>query len=797
MGYSMPEILQHQTTHFERKEEIQALEFISKQNKSFDIIFYGQSGSGKTHLLNRMSSFDFFENDTIVWCDFQRMQGEINIDIFYNFLIYKVLQSRGTNCRTTDRVARDRTFLCFLENSKYLDSVKNNIKRTIILSLSLIPTIGESLSRIFDTDSIDKMNGEYQNNSTIFFDYLKWHNKKGRILFVFDNIQILPQQIIDSFRTFVIEFDEKISIISSYTLQCDEIIKSQSLDNYSFFSNSKSYKINCVSKDEFKVICESNLKSESKLRILSNLDLYYDLTNRGNFREIDELFFQLDCNPNTEFEHSPIINGLLSLDEIKKDIVDLTTFFDGGISIDFVKQIILYNHSCTESEIIRSINDLRISRYIVVDENNILLSQHDIITCAAIKSKEIPVEEERLIDLIASCQKVFINEVYHEISDADFIFCINSMMEIHLKIDFVKHIGLFEKYIDIIYSAYGYSSVCKFYCKLVEVCPDPEQVVVFLPLRTIVQILDSCQKTSNFELGTEACKKLQNFYNVNSYKAKFLLQTYHYTEAIDNIIENLNSFENWSILINALQHQRMDNQCVEYIKKASEYFAVGKYSDVEYYYIILRNTGHLFDFFTAKQNIENSKEYFKSVNNKFAMLTCLNNLGIVYLYQSKGIDERCLEIAKSLFAQSFEGMQELRSNESYQSAVNLGIVYIYLKDYFSAQQYFKLAKKEVPDNLTFDRLKIECNCIICKYLSNKSLLKDCVDTLENLYHQALSCPDPWLRLLYKYNICVLNEDKINISDYPGDYKKYGLFISLDGDLSSNLLMLGPSPHWRY
>lgn len=793
----MPEILQYQTIHFEREEEIEALNYIREQRSSFDITLYGQSGCGKTYLLNRIVSSNLFKNDTIVWCDFQRLQSDINIDLFYNFLIYKMLQSRGAHNRTTDRITKDKTFLCFLENSKYMDSMKNNIKKTIILSLSLIPAIGESLSQVFDIDTINKVSCEYQNNSTIFFDYLKWHNKKGKILFVFDNIQSLPIQVVDSFKNIISEFDEKVSIISSYTLQCEENIERKLVEKFAFFPNSKSYTINYLSKEEFKAVCEATLKIESQLRILSNIDFYYSLVNNGNFREIDELFFQLNCNPETAFEHSPIINGLLSLNEIKKDIIDLTTVFDGGISVDFVKQIISYNHSCTETEITRSINDLKISRYVVIDENNILLSQHGRVSSAAIKSKEISVEEERLLDLISSCKKVFINEVYRDISDADFIFCINSIMEFQLKIDFVKHIGLFEKYIDIIYSAYSYSSVCKFYCRLVEVCPNPEQVVVFLPLRTIIQILDSCQKTSNFELGIESCKKLQNFYNVNSYKAKYLLQTYCYDDAIATISGSLNSFENWSILINALQHKRMDIQCVECVNKLSEYFNLSKYSDVEYYYIILRNTGHLFDFSTAKQNIESAEKFFRSVNNKFATLTCLNNLGIVYLYQSKGVNEQSLSIAKRLFNQSFEGMQELRSNEIYQSAVNLGIVYIYLKDYFSAQRYFELAKKEVPSNLSFDKLKIECNCIICKYLSNKSCAKDCIDELGNMYHQVLSCPDPWLKLLYKFNICILSKDEINLNEYPGDYKKYGLFISAGGDDISDLLMLGPSPHWRY
>ncbi len=793
----MPEILQNRTAHFERAEESEILKYICDQTGSYDIEIFGLSGCGKTYLLNQIASSDLFNNHTIVWCDFKRISSEFSSDLFYNYLIYKVIQSRGVSQRTTDRIEKDNTFLCFLEDSKYIESVKNNIKKTIISSLTLIPTIGESLARIFDIECINKLDCEYQNNYTIFYDYLKWHNNKNKILFVFDNIQMLPIEIVESFRNIVTEFDTDISIISTYTLCKDEKISRELLLNYSFFVSNKSFNLTYVTKNEFKIICENNLSAELKIKILSNVDFYYSLVNCGNFREIDELFFQLNCNPDAKFEYPPIINGLLSLDEIKKDIIDLTSIFEDGISINFVKQIILYNHSCTENEIIRSINDLKLSKYVIINENDILFNQHDTIRKAAEKTKEIPIEEERLVDLISSCNQVFMKKVYSDISDIDFIFCINSIMEFQLKIDFVKHIGLFEKYIDIIYSDYNYMLVCKFYCKLVEICPNPEQVIVFLPLRTIFQILDSCQKTSNFEIGLASCKTLQSFYNVNSFKAKYLLQTYRYDDAFNAIKDNLNSYENWSIFINVLQHKRLDTQCIDHVKTISKRFAEKQYIDLEYYYIILRNTGHLFDFSVSKENIEKAEKYFSSIHNNFAVLTCLNNLGIVYLYESKGTNRQFIDIAKKHFDASFEGMDKMRSNEIYQSAINLGITYMYLSDYFSAKQYFTLAKREMPDNLLFDKLKLECNCILCDFMSNELSIEKCIEALENRYHKVLSCPDPWLKLLYKYNICILRNKKFDLSEYHGDYKKYGLFISTLVNNSLKTLMLGPSPHWRY
>ena len=71
------------------------------------------------------------------------------------------------------------------------------------------------------------------------------------------------------------------------------------------------------------------------------------------------------------------------------------------------------------------------------------------------------------------------------------------------------------------------------------------------------------------------------------------------------------------------------------------------YGDDEYHYIILRNSGHLFDFQTAYENISKALEYFQSINNAFVESTCLNNIGILYLY--KGLEPSNIQIAKKLF----------------------------------------------------------------------------------------------------------------------------------------------------
>ena len=164
------------------------------------------------------------------------------------------------------------------------------------------------------------------------------------------------------------------------------------------------------------------------------------------------------------------------------------------------------------------------------------------------------------------------------------------------------------------------------------------------------------------------------------------------------------------------------------------------YGSTEYYYIILRNSGHLFEFKQAIKNLEASLNYFEKNNNEFVKSTCLNNIGILYLY--RGQDKRNIQIARNYFKQAQKIMSMLKSNEEYQSNINLGVSYFCENNIPLSLEYFENALTIVPKNLTFDIIKLKCNILICKYILNFKNLIDIRKELLNLYSDAEDLPDP-------------------------------------------------------
>ena len=369
------------------------------------------------------------------------------------------------------------------------------------------------------------------------------------------------------------------------------------------------------------------------------------------------------------------------------------------------------------------------------------------------------------------------------------------MIELEKEFSLERHLGILEKYINILYINFRYSQICQLYNKLSTTTSSGDQIAVLLPIRSIIQLLDSLQKTSNFEEGLKISKELSDYYNMDLYRAKFLLQSYFYEDAIKALNNRLNNYESWSIYLNAMQHLRRDSDARRCVEKLINGFS--EYKDDEYYYIILRNSGHLFDYQTAYEHINRALDYFKSINNTFVESTCLNNLGILYLY--KGLEPSNIQAAKNYFKKAQKIMHQVKSNEEYQSIINLGVSCFCEKNYNIALEYFTSAVQYMPDSLTFDLIKLKCNTLVCQYIIGHMALEDIRGELLSLYSEAEELPDPWIRLLCRYNLSVLRTDKVEYigeleDTYPGEITAYGLIVPNTG---FGDFMLGISPHWRY
>ena len=144
-------------------------------------------------------------------------------------------------------------------------------------------------------------------------------------------------------------------------------------------------------------------------------------------------------------------------------------------------------------------------------------------------------------------------------------------------------------------------------------------------------------------------------------------------------------------------------------------------------------------------------------------------------------------------------MHQLKSNEEYQSIINIGVSYVCEQNPILALEYFKCAQTLMPPSLTFDIIKLKCNILICQHLIDKQDVNYIRRELLNLCSDAEELPDPWIQLLCIYNLYVLRDGSIiNYDDlqkiYTGDINLYGLILKQN---NIDNFMFGISPHWRY
>lgn len=794
----MSKINTNNLKHFDRIEEDDILTYVTDHNDIGHISVFGLSGTGKTEIITSsirlLHEGDYFSGYTVLHYDASQITDDCTKDLFYNLLIYKLLQKTSSNDINQTYVTERNTFLAFLEKGAYKEEIKTNAKKALIASLSLLPTVGPLIYKLLNANG-DTPIKDYHTNQYLFSEYLNYLSTTTGLIVFIDNIQYLPNELITEFYELLRQLEGRLLLFTSYTLKSDVSITRRLVENHRLDNKALVLRIENVSLDMFDEICRQNLSQKQYFNVKERLEYLYTLVQYGNMREIDELIFQINQNGIDYINETPTLQGVKGLDEIKKDIVDLAALFPEGIKLSFIERIVKYNHGCTEAQLRQSISNLCKMKYILIGENDTLKIEHEKISQASKQNLEFVEEEERFADLIHSCEKVFTDILYEPIDDSDFVFCVNGLMEFEKQFNFLKHLGVLEKYINILYTKFRYFQICQLYRNLAHSIKDGNKIALLFPICSIIQILDSFQKTSCFSEGLAISNQLSSYYNMELYNAKFLLQSYHYQKAIDTLENRLNNYESWSIYLNALQHLRRDREVKEKVNSLVE--NQYQYSDIEYYYIILRNSGHLFEFDKAITNLQKSLEYFQNLGNKFVESTCLNNIGILYLYQNQ--NEGNIYTARKYFKQAQKIMHQLKSNEEYQSIINIGVSYICEGNPKLALEYFECAQMIMPPSLSFDIVKLKCNILICKYLINKEDITYVREELLNLCSEAEDLPDPWIKLLCIYNLYVLRDGDIaNLSNlqetYPGDINLYGLILK---NQDTEKFMLGISPHWRY
>lgn len=775
---------------------------LATTSSAMEFIVTGESGVGKTcfinHAVKTISNNDCFDKLQIIYYDALEYGDTFNKEIFYNTLIYKTLTEKTPSLSNTTKIDKNQTFINFLERKSYQKDIKNNIKQSLISSLSLIPYIGTTINNIFKIESKDYMQ-IYFDNSLYFFEYINHISENGLILII-DNANIIPAYIFNELN-FRINNSNPIAIIVINSLKNNDELTHSHITTQKIFTDVTTILIDKLSINDFDILCSRYFSDKLYVMFKKDIEKYYEFVERGNFRLVDEFIFRSINKGLENINDSPLIENIYDMDEIKQNILNLLKILNNGVSEDLIKKIIMFNDMCSEERIETGLAELVANKYIIHSTNNVYSLEHNKIKEATIEIQSIGDNSDRIIDLYESCKNILTREAYNDISDCDFVFCITELLKIQGQLDLVKHIGIISKYINILDMNYRYEDIALMIQNIIEKSRDIKLILLF-PVNTILKILNAFQKTSKFKKGIQLANTISEYYNINMYLAKFQLQMYDYIGAAELIGSNLNSFEAYSIYINALQHLRHDIKAkalvFELIKKKN------MYADKEFYYVILRNSGHLMDYNTALKNLQECIEYFMLSNNSFALATSYNNIGLIYLYNYK-INQADILVARKHFHLAQKTMREFNSSEEYQSTFNIGLSYMCEKKYNVALRFFEQALQLVPGVLTFDIKKFICTQCICRLLNKEITPTECRNILNDEYIDVEKHADPWLKFMYEYNLETLdsiikqcNGDYLEITNnYIGIPNIYGVEFEAIFENNKKSFILAPSPHWRY
>ncbi len=152
---------------------------------------------------------------------------------------------------------------------------------------------------------------------------------------------------------------------------------------------------------------------------------------------------------------------------------------------------------------------------------------------------------------------------------------------------------------------------------------------------------------------------------------------------LSNLIETSHNIDEKTILVSFLIsnciHSRKLNQAKSLYEKYKDELKVSK----KYPYF-LRNAATVFDALTAYQLRSNALKYFKESNDFFGYYSTTINMTNYFLHHES------VEYTISIIQKAFNELQQYNANQIHLAANNLGVCYLYAKDYLNAIKYLSL-----------------------------------------------------------------------------------------------------------
>jgi tetratricopeptide (TPR) repeat protein len=705
-------------------------------------------------------------------------------------IVSKILQHSILPCPSLSSSCKLLSKEYTLENFIKKSDFKNNVKDSFF-------SFVESWTSLHYSEKISNDYLDYVRSANkILSDYLSWLAKEQDLLLVINKVQLLSKLELENLSNIFSSIPYEWQLMTIVT-ETSETITDRSI---LFFDDFLEIEAKKLSKNEVYLLLENILTingyHEKEVALLKEECYKTYLGSASNTVE----YVKHACKNKVQKFISNEETVSLLIEELtffEKEILVLSALFDTGIKSNYLKDILKYVHSeVTHEEFHDSLNRLTKEELIKMKNEKVVLNENTAskeLIADFIKST-ITEDESVMHSLTCIAESSLSNIDKKNITEDDFLFYVD--LSFHIKPEILKkHISLLCDFVQMLASMGYYNRIVNIYDELVLNSSEESSIIKYLPLTTINTFLDAMQKTSNFEKGLSLAHSIDNESSNILYQARFKLQLYKYQEALELLKPFKNRSKYFLTYLNTIQHLRKDDLAY----KETINYLTSSIDKGEIYHIVLRNTGHLFEVQQAIDHLNSAINYFENEDMIFQQATCCNNLGLLYLY-----NKNTKQALKS-FNQASKLLVEIESNEIYQVHFNLGVLHTFERNYILAQANFEMALKQVPKTLEFDKIKLEVNYLLLKFLTNEISHEDTLYTLLNLSTNNL--PDPWLNYFISYNIAILTNftnDQLKNDHlqalkegYIGNPDIYGIYHSFEKERKEYNFLFAPSPNWRY
>ncbi len=765
----------------EREEVSRLIRVLSSSKHEISTYFKlsGESGCGKTELLKKAVERIVKSDMVFIYIDIT--PDEFQSTSFFPTLLETVYMPLDYHYNTITNIPESLALSKYIKKIFKAHRSFEKFFNTLTVSAAAMPTVGGPISIIMDKWLQERM----ASIDNMLFVYFKYIIKKARINLIIDNYQFLPNSIKKVLEIGINQFN--------YGFTFFVIERTNGIYNHEkSFCSAFHYDfcdLGYISYAHYEQLIENQgiaISDEQKKKIWT--------ITKGNLKDIDIILNEVRINPGYDITNNKI--AIQNLNTMQRSILLITALFPAGMKEGFVIQFIRNILSETEDEKIKNaIIKLIDLGYIYINSNS-----HDTIKPTHETVINHVKDAVDIHDLTTFCSRL--SDSLEELAGfcygtKDYSYLLHCWIGINSSENLRKKSSVVQELISIKFKENAYYYIDTIATSITD-------IIIYLPENTIEKILISFQRVSDFSNGINI---LNGFRHADSrlydkfriYYAKFLIQTYEFEDALEELENVPNSSLKLLCQTNALQHLGLDSNVEELLRTE-----LSACSPDENYYIILRNTAHFYDYDEAKKNLLLSLKYFS--NNKhtsFTVATIQNNLAVINIWKGK------YEEADQYLKPAIRTLEQIYSNEIFEPYCNKSILHLMRLEYDTAYKYAKNALENCPKTLTLDIVMLSINLIIIKLCQQKLTVEEALIALEQLSNQYPLIEDPWYEFQLLYNrkqlAEIIQHEEVTlrtiheryISEYCNTKTKFYILKQFPVQNFQVELCLGLSPNWRY